>query len=347
MMQKFKFSPDHNTYFILLNILCKHGNIEEAEEFMFLNKKFYPLETESFNIILNGWCNIVIDIYESKRVWREMSKCCIEPDGTSYTHMISCNSRVGNLFESLRLYDVMKKMNYVPGVEVYHSLIFILTRENCLSEALKIIDRMKETGLTPNSTTYNFIINPLCEDAKFEEARTVLVRMLGDGISPTIDTYHALLEGESLEGTLGVLKHMREAGLGPSTDTFLRILGKFFKLGQPENALRIWLEMKQYVVKPDYGHYNVMVQGLRKCGLIVKAREFYSEMISVGIVDDPFLKKLLEEPKKDKVRARKGKGQMTVVRSIKKCKGLRGGKRFVLQSRRRRKQLEKNRGGGV
>ncbi|KAI3455225.1 hypothetical protein Pfo_011888 [Paulownia fortunei] len=338
LMQKFKFSPEQNAYFMFLNILCKHGNIEEAEDFMFLNKKFFPLETESFNIILNGWCNIAIEIYEAKRVWREMSKCCIEPDGTSYTHLISCYSSVGNLFDSLRLFDEMKKRGWVPGVEVYHSLIYVLTRENCLSEALKIVDRMKETGLEPNSTTYNLIIRALCEAAKFEEARIVLARMMGDDISPTVDTYHALLKGESLEGTLGVLNYMRKSGLGPSRDTFRLILDKFFKLGEPEFALKIWSEMKQYVVKPDHVHYNILVEGLAKCGLIAKAREFYSEMTSVGLVDDPSLKKLLEEPVRQGLHAKKGKEQMTIVRHIKKGKGLRCGRSTVIRSRKHPKQ---------
>ncbi|PIN04361.1 hypothetical protein CDL12_23104 [Handroanthus impetiginosus] len=338
LMQKFKFAPEQKTYFVFLEILCKHGNIEEAEEFMFLNKKFFPLETESFNIILNGWCNIVIDIYEAKRVWREMSKCCIEPDGTSYKHMISCYSSVGNLFDSLRLYDEMKKRGWIPGIEVYHSLLHVLTCENCLSEALKIVDKMKEIGLKPNSTTYNHIIRPLCEAAKFEDAKTILSRMIGDNISPTIDTYHAFLKGEGLEGTLGVLKHMRKAGLGPNRDTFTLLLDKFFKLDQPENALNMWSEMKDYVVKPDRVHYKVMVEGLAKCMLIAKAREFYNEMISVGFMDDPSLTKLLEEPVQQGVRARKGKGQMTVVRRIKKGKGLRCGRSRVARSIKHHKQ---------
>ncbi|GFP93556.1 pentatricopeptide repeat-containing protein at1g80880 mitochondrial [Phtheirospermum japonicum] len=338
LIQKFKFSPEQNTYFAFLNIICKHGNLEEAEEFMFLNKKFFPLEIDSFNIILNGWCNIAKDISEAKRVWREMSKSCIEPNGTSYTHMISCFSTVGNLFDSLRLYDEMKKRGWVPGVDVYHSLIYVMTRENCLTEALKIVDRMKETGLKPNTTTYNLIIRPLCEALKFEEARNVLARMIGDEISPTIDTYHAFLKGESLEGTLGVLDYMRKGGLGPNKDTFILVLEKFLKLGQHENALKMWSEMKEYEVKPNRSHYVVLVEGLAKYGLIEKARDLYSEMRCVLEVDDLLLKKQLEGCDGQEVRLEKGKGEMTVVRNIKKGQGLRCGRNSVVRSRKRRQR---------
>lgn len=296
MMEKFSLTPDQEAYRIFLNLLCTHGYIEEAEEFMLVNKKLFPLETEGFNIILNGWCNVSVDVFEAKRVWREMSKCCIVPNAGSYTHMISCFSKVGNLFDSLRLYDEMKKRGWAPGLQVYNSLVGVLTREDCLEEALKMVDKMKELGLHPDSTTYNSMIRPLCEARKLEEARNILAAMLKENISPTTETYHAFLGNAGFEGTLEVLNRMKKARLSPSGETFLLLLGKFFKLEQPENALKIWEEMIQYDVVPNSTHYTTMVQGLASCGLLNKAKTFFSEMLSNGFLEDPKLKKLLNEP---------------------------------------------------
>uniref|UniRef100_A0A5B7BFF5 Pentacotripeptide-repeat region of PRORP domain-containing protein n=1 Tax=Davidia involucrata TaxID=16924 RepID=A0A5B7BFF5_DAVIN len=341
IMEKFRMTPDLKAFYTLLNILCKHGNIEEAEEFMLLNKKLFPLETEGFNIILNGWCNISLDVYEAKRVWREMSKCCIMPNATSYTHMISCFSKVGNLFDSLRLYDEMKKRGWVPGLEVYNSLIYILTRENCLEKALKILDKMKEAGAQPDSTSYNSMIRPLCEATKLDEARNILAAMIGDNVSPTIETHHAFLEGGSLEGTLEILNCMRKAGLGPNRDTFLLIFSKFFKLDQTENALKIWGEMKQHEVVPDSEHYTVMVEGLAMCGLLIKARELYAEMKSNGILDNPKLKKILKEPVRGNSHQREGQSQVRVVRRIKRGTQVRHGKSNLMRRKNRGKLCRK------
>ncbi|OIT05118.1 PREDICTED: pentatricopeptide repeat-containing protein At1g80880, mitochondrial [Nicotiana attenuata] len=296
IMEKFSMSPDQRILLTFLNTLCKHGFIEEAEEFMFINKKLFPLEIDGFNIILNGWCNIMVDVFEAKRIWREMSKCCIEPNGTSYTHMISCFSKVRNLFDSLRLYDEMQKRGWVPSLEVYNSLIYVLTCENCVKEALKILDKVKHIGLRPDSSTYNLMIRPLCESSKLGEARSILALMEEDNISPTIETYHAFLAGASLEGTIEVLNSMKRAEVGPNRDTFLLILDSFLKLKQPENALKIWAEMKQYEVVPQSAHYSLLVGGLVESRLFSQARELYSEMKSGGILDDPGLLKFLELP---------------------------------------------------
>lgn len=305
IMDKFRMTPDEEAFYFLLNALCRHGYVEEAEEFMLVNKKFFPLEIEGFNIILNGWCNKYVDVLEAKRVWREMSKCCITPNATSYVHMISCFSKVGNLFDSLRLYDEMKKRGWIPGYEVYNSLIYVLTRENCVKDALKILDKMKEIGLHPDSTTYNSVISPLCVAKKLEEAKDIMATMIEENVSPTIETYHAFLEGTGFEGTLEVLNQMRTAGLGPTGNSFLLILIKFFKLEQPDNALKVWIEMKQYEVVPNLAHYTVLVEGLVRCGLLTKAREYYGEMISKGYSDDPKLQKILKEPVQGKNDKRK------------------------------------------
>lgn len=308
VMEKFRTAPDDEAYRALLTALCKNGNIEEAEEFMFLNKKLFPLETESFNIILSGWSNVTVDVLEAKRIWREMSRCCITPNATSYTHMISCFSKVGNLFDSLRLYDEMKKRGWVPGLEVYNSLIYVLTRENCFSKALKMLEKLKEAGLQPNHATYDSMIRPLCEAKKLDEARAVLSSMISDNIQPTIETYHSFLEVTSFEETLEILSIMRKAGVGPAGDTFLLILEKFFKLSQVENALRIWVEMRQYEIVPVAAHYLKVVHGLATSGYLVKAKEIYSEMRAKGLSDDPKLKKLLYRT----ARRKKGKGEWQV-----------------------------------
>ncbi|XP_038896356.1 pentatricopeptide repeat-containing protein At1g80880, mitochondrial isoform X2 [Benincasa hispida] len=296
MMEKFRLTPDQEAFHALLSSLCKYGNIEEAEEFMFVNKKLFPLETESFNIILNGWCNVSVNVFEAKRIWREMSKCCILPDSTSYTHMISCFSKTGNLFDSLRLYDEIKKRDWVPSLEVYNSLAYVLTRENCFSEALKILEKIKEIGLQPDSTTYNSLISPLCEMGKLDEAKDVLTMMTEDNIGPTIKTYHSLIQGADSEMSFELLKQMRHDGLGPTEATFVIMFNKSFELEQPDYALKTWVEMKRYKVLPNSEHYSIMIQGLATYGLLKQARELYDEMTLHGFIAHPKIKMLLKEP---------------------------------------------------
>lgn len=289
VMEKFKVQADQAVFYSLLRALCKSKNIEDAEELLLMRKKFFPLTAEGFNIILDGWCNIIIDVAEAKRVWKEMSSYCITPDGTSYTLMVSCFSKVGNLFDTLRVYDEMKKRGWTPGIGVYNSLVYVLTRENCMKDAKKIFSKIIDEGLQLNVETYNSMIIPLCESCKLDEARIMMGDMIMKGIVPTILTYHAFLKQEGVDETLQLLRKMKENGCGPNSDTFLMLIDKFIQANESGNALRVWNEMIRYDISPAYSHYMAVIQGLVKHGCIPRALEYYDEMKAKGFASDPIL----------------------------------------------------------
>lgn len=290
-MEKFKTEADQTVFYSLLRALCKNKNIEDAEELLLMRKKFFPLTAEGFNIILDGWCNVITDIAEAKRIWREMSNYCITPDGTSYTLMVSCFAKVGNLFDTLRVYDEMKKRGWTPSIAVYNSLIYVLTKENCMKDAQNIFTRIIDEGLQPNVKTYNSMIVPLCESRKLDEARMVLEDMMLKGIVPTILTYRTFLRQENIDETLKLLKKMKDDGCGPKSDTFLMLIDRFFQLNEPGHALKLWNEMKRYDIRPSYSHYMSVVQGLIKHGCMERALEYYDEMKENGFASDPKLEK--------------------------------------------------------
>ena len=290
-MEKFKVESDQSVFYSLLRALCKGKNIEDAEELLLLRKKFFPLTAEGFNIILDGWCNVITDVAEAKRVWREMSNHCITPDGMSYTLMISCFSKVGNLFDTLRVYDEMKKRGWIPGIGVYNSLVYVLTRENCVKDAHNIFSKLTDEGLQPDVETYNNMIVPLCESCKLDEARMVMETMVLKGIIPTISTYHAFLKQEGIDESLKLLQKMKEDGCGPKSDTFLMLIDTFFLLNESGNALRVWNEMRKYEISPVRSHYMTVVEGLVKHGCIPRALEYYDEMKEKGFASDTQLDK--------------------------------------------------------
>ncbi|GJN35120.1 hypothetical protein PR202_gb23862 [Eleusine coracana subsp. coracana] len=291
VMEKFKVESDQTVFYCLLRALCKSKNIEDAEELLLLRKKFFPLTAEGFNIILDGWCNVITVVAEAKRVWREMSNYCITPDGRSYTLMVSCFSKTGNLFDTLRVYDEMKKRGWTPGIAVYNALVYVLTKENCMKDAHNIFSKLIDEGLHPDVETYNSMILPLCESRQLDEARMMMERMTIEGIVPGISTYHAFLKQEGIEESLKLLRRMEEDGCGPTSDTFLMLFDKFFLLNEAGNALRVWNEMKRYDISPTRSHYMTVVQGLAKHGCIPRALEYYDEMKENGFASDTQLDK--------------------------------------------------------
>ncbi|WOK95570.1 hypothetical protein Cni_G04277 [Canna indica] len=72
VLKRFGFTPGIEDFHGLLSALCRYKNVEDAEHLLLCNEKTFPFETKSFNIVLNGWCNVLVRVGEAKRFWRDM-----------------------------------------------------------------------------------------------------------------------------------------------------------------------------------------------------------------------------------------------------------------------------------
>ncbi|KAH9294134.1 hypothetical protein KI387_040659, partial [Taxus chinensis] len=145
-----------------------------------------------FNIVLNGWCNMIVNVEEAKRFWKVMGDNGIRPDADSYNSMICCFSKTGRVNGVVRLFDEMKRRNCAPDFKVYNSMVYSLVRGNSVKEACNLLHVMSEKGFTPNAETYNSLIIPLCRTQKLEDAHMIFDEMIKKGHSPSLRTFHAL-----------------------------------------------------------------------------------------------------------------------------------------------------------
>ncbi|XP_044498745.1 pentatricopeptide repeat-containing protein At5g15010, mitochondrial-like [Mangifera indica] len=291
--KKFKFDVDMDDFQSLLSGLCRYKNVQEAEHLMFCNKEVFPLNAKSFNIILNGWCNIIGSPREADRVWREMSRRGIYYDVVSFSSIMSCYSKVNNLHKVLRLFDQMKKWGIEPDRKVYNAVIHALAKVRFVREAINLMKTMEEKGIAPNVVTYNSLIKPLCKARKINEAREVLDDMLQRGLKPTIQTYHAFLRIlRTGEEVFELLESMRKMGCQPDNDTYIMLIRKFSRWCQFDNVFKVWDEMSDSGIGHDRSSYVVLIHGLFLNGKLEEAHKYYVEMKG---------KQFLPEPKTDEM----------------------------------------------
>ncbi|CAA2985436.1 Hypothetical predicted protein [Olea europaea subsp. europaea] len=101
----------------LLIMIRKYAAVHDIGK---ANSTFYALRRfKSFNIILNGWCNVVGDLREGKQIWKEMEERGILRDVYSYSSIMSCYSKAGNVNVVFRHFDKMKALEIEPDRKVY------------------------------------------------------------------------------------------------------------------------------------------------------------------------------------------------------------------------------------
>lgn len=287
-LEKFKLKVDINAFQGLLGALCRYKNVEDAEKLLYLKKDVFDYETKSFNIVLNGWCNWIISVVEAKRFWKVMMNNGIAPDAISYSSMICCFSKAGNLHDVLKFFDDMKNKGCAPDLKVYNSVVYALAKGKCCKEAYDLLNVMREKGFTPNAVTYNSLIKPLCKALRVKDADKVFNEMLQKGYAPSVRTFHAFFNvlRDSKE-ILKLLDKMIESKCNPTIETFIMLIRKFCRWRQYENVFKLWNDMEKHRLNPDCSAYTVLIHGLFLNSKVDEAYRYYEEMKAKGFSPEP------------------------------------------------------------
>lgn len=294
--KRFKFDVGIEEFQNLLSALCRYKNVSDAEHLLFCNQNVFPLSTKSFNIILNGWCNLSPNTREAERFWMEMRKRKLKLDVVSFASIISCYSKTGNLNKVLKLFNQMKQMGIEPDRKVYNAVIHSLAKGGLVKEAINLMKSMEEEkGIVPNAVTYNSLMKPLCKHRRLEEAREVFTEMVQRGVSPTIRTYHALFRIlRTGEQVFGFLENMRRTGCCPNHDTYIMLIRKLCRWQQIHDVFKLWKEMIENGFNPDRSSYIVMIHGLFLNGKLEEAHKFYVEMKEKQLLPEPKTEEMIQ-----------------------------------------------------
>lgn len=292
--KRFNFQVGLEEFQSLLSALCRYKNVQDAEHLLFCNKNAFPFNTKSFNIILNGWGNVIVSPRHAERIWQEMGKRGIQYDVVSYASIISCYSKTSKLYMVFRLFDQMKKMKIAPDRKVYNAVIHALVKGRLVKEAVHLLRTMEDNSISPDVVTYNSLIKPLCKVRKIDEAKEMLDEMLQRGLSPTIRTYHAFFRIlKTNEEVFELLGKMREQGCHPTTETYLMLIRKFSRWRQLDIVFKLWSEMCENGVNPDRSSYIVLIHGLFLNGKLEEAYKYYNEMQEKGFPPEPKTNEML------------------------------------------------------
>ncbi|KAK6936798.1 Pentatricopeptide repeat [Dillenia turbinata] len=263
----------------LLCALCRYKHVGDAENLLFANKHRFPFDIKSFNIVLNGWCNVIGSVREAKRFWNEMNKRSLKLDVVSYASFISCHSRGRSINQVLKIFNQMKEMGIDPDRKAYNAIIFSLAKRGHVKEALNLKRKMEEKGIIPNTVTFNSLIKPLCKAHEIDKAKEVFLEMLQRGLRPTVRTCHPFFRSlRSTEDVFALLEEMKRLNCHPKHDTYIMLIRKFCRWKQLDCVSKLWHEMKENGLSPDRSSYIVLIHGLFLNQKFDEAYRYYTEM---------------------------------------------------------------------
>ena len=88
--------------------------------------------------------------------FKEMGDNRIQPDLLTYTALIDCFGRSGNVEESLRLFSEMKERQFRPSIYIYRSLVNNLKKMGKLELVESLLEEMNSCSSSDRASPKDF-----------------------------------------------------------------------------------------------------------------------------------------------------------------------------------------------
>uniref|UniRef100_A0A2C9UPL7 Pentacotripeptide-repeat region of PRORP domain-containing protein n=1 Tax=Manihot esculenta TaxID=3983 RepID=A0A2C9UPL7_MANES len=103
----------------------------------------------SFSILLDGLCKQG-NLDEALALFKAMEKSRLKPNHVTYTILIDGLCRVGNLNDAKKFFSRLLEKGVQPNVYTYSTFIKGLCKEGLLDEAYQVFRGMEDSGCLPN-----------------------------------------------------------------------------------------------------------------------------------------------------------------------------------------------------
>ncbi|POO02120.1 Pentatricopeptide repeat [Trema orientale] len=301
-IEKFGLSKDISGLNILMDSLVKENSVEHAHEVFLEYKESIPVNTQSFNILIHGWCK-ARKLDTARTTLEDMEKHGFQPNALSYTSLIECYCRDKDFRKVDAVLDEMKVKGCSPTVVTYTILMHALGKAKQINEALEVYEKMKENGCVPDTPFYNSLIFILGKAGRLKDAHDLFDDMPKQGATPNVETYNTLISSfcdhSQEENALKLLKKMEEDSCKPDLQTYVPLLKMCCKKKRMKVLYFLLNHMFINDLSMEVAMYTLLINGLCKSGKVEHACSFFEELVLKEMVpqDSTYerLKKKLED----------------------------------------------------
>ncbi|XP_071702441.1 uncharacterized protein [Rutidosis leptorrhynchoides] len=286
LMKNYGFKVGVDSINVLLDNL---GRVKLAKEAQILFEKLkgrFTPNIETYTVLLNGWCKVG-NLLEAGKVWNEMIDSGLSPDIVAHNTMLEGLLKVHKRSDAVKLFEVMKSKGPLPNERSYTIMIRDLCKQNRMKEAVEYYDNMVMFGCKPDVGVYTCLVTGFGNQKQMDKVYGLLKEMKENGCPPDGRMYNALIKlmtnRQMPDDAVRLYKKMIHNGIEPTIHTYNMMLKSFFRMENYEMGVAVWEEMSEKGVCPDDNSYTVFISGLVKQGRSIEACKYLEEMIEKGM----------------------------------------------------------------
>ncbi|KAL8229323.1 hypothetical protein R6Q57_014223 [Mikania cordata] len=286
LMKKHNFKVGVGSINCLLDNLGRAKLGKEAQLlFEKLKGRFTP-NIQTYTVLLNGWCKVG-NLLEAGKVWNEMIDKGFNPDIVAYNTMLEGLLKVHKRSDAVKLFDVMKAKGPPPNERSYTIMIRDLCKQKRMKDAVEYYENMLKFGCKPDAAVYTCLITGFGNQKHMDKVYGLLKEMKENGCPPDGRMYNALIKlmsnRQMPDDAVRLYKKMIQNDIEPTIHTYNMMLKSYFRNENYDMGLAVWEEMSKKGVCPDDNTYTVFIGGLVKQGRSMEACKYLEEMVEKGM----------------------------------------------------------------
>ncbi|GMN24455.1 hypothetical protein TIFTF001_000578 [Ficus carica] len=286
LMKEYKFEVGVDTVNCLLDALGRAKLGKEAQAlFEKLKGRFTP-DLQTYTVLLNGWCRLK-NLMEAGKLWNEMIDLGFKPDVVAHNVMLDGLLRSKKRSDAIKLFEVMKAKGPRPNIRSYMILIREFCKQGKMKEAVECFDDLLESGGQPDAAVYTCLITGFGNQRNMDTVFELLKEMKEKGHTPDGRLYNALIKlmasRKMPDDATRIYKRMIKCGIKPTIHTYNMIMKSYFQTRNFKMGHAAWDEMIRKGCSPDDNSYTVFIGALIRQGKSGEACKYIEEMLEKGM----------------------------------------------------------------
>ncbi|KAJ4841882.1 hypothetical protein Tsubulata_015444 [Turnera subulata] len=283
--------PDTWTFNILIQGLCRAGEVDRGFEFLNDMDKFGCVpDVVTYNTLISGFCRIN-EVERGYHLLQEVEpRTGRSPDVVTYTSVISGFCKLGKMDKASFLFAEMTRSGIDPSVVTFNVLIDGFGKIGNIGGAEAVFGKMVSFGCQPDVVTFSSLIDGYCRTGKVNLALKFWDVMKVRNVSPNVYTYsiliNALCKENKIQKARDFLKHLKHRRISPKPFMYNPVIDGFCKAGNVDEANAILNEMEEMRCSPDKITFTILIIGHCMKGRMHEAINIFHKMLAIGCAPD-------------------------------------------------------------
>ncbi|KAJ7528130.1 hypothetical protein O6H91_16G085400 [Diphasiastrum complanatum] len=261
---------------------AQHGLEEEALA-MYERMKLEDVQTNDVTfVVLLKACASITALEWGKQLHSHIIKSGFESDVIVGSTLVDMYAKCGCIENACEVFKNMTERDVVS----WNAMISGYAEHGLGKEALALYERMRQEGVQPDNVTYVVLVKACASIAALEQGKQLHSDIISSGFETDMIVGNTLVDMYAKCGCIELARNVFDKISERDLMSWSAMIVGYVQQGLSKEALFLYGQMKQEVVKPDDVTYALLLKACASVAALEQGKQLHSDIIKSGFESD-------------------------------------------------------------